>query len=387
MRENIKEKGIDNCFGCAVCAKACPQNIIVTKINSNGFFGPEITNTTKCVHCGLCLDVCAYCNEGLSHKEDCLTSFAGWSTNDDVREMCSSGGVGYELAKSALHGGYKVCAVRYNVGREVAEHYIASTIDELRASIGSKYVQSDTLSGMKDINPNEKYIIFGTPCHIDSFRRYIYRIKKEENFILVDFFCHGVPSYLLWWKYLAIQKAVVGQITKARWRDKKSGWHDSWVMAIKGSQGELYSKLSNKDLFLRAFLSDACLGQACYDKCKYKYTLSSADIRIGDAWGQLYKDDQAGVSAIVCYTEIGQALLNVSEIKLQRHSFGEIAEYQMKTNAKRPFIYNAVWQELKSERMLDVKRMERILALLECSLLPKRIVKKLKKMLDESCDF
>ena len=51
----------------------------------------------------------------------------------------------------------------------------------------------------------------------------------------------------------------------------------------------LNTRLSQGDMFYRLFLSDACLGKACYEKCKFKYENSSADIRIGDLWGTTYQ--------------------------------------------------------------------------------------------------
>ena len=63
--------------------------------------------------------------------------------------------------------------MRYNTELARAEHYIATTIDELRPSIGSKYIQSYTINGFSSINRKQKYLVTGTPCQIDSFRRYI----------------------------------------------------------------------------------------------------------------------------------------------------------------------------------------------------------------------
>ena len=104
-------------------------------------------------------------------------------------------------------------------------------------SIGSKYIQSYTEEAFKRIKRKEqKYLITGTPCQIDSFRRYIQRFHCEDNFVLLDFFCHGVPSMLLWKKYTEWAEKKVGKITYASWRNKWTGWHDSWAMGIDGKE-------------------------------------------------------------------------------------------------------------------------------------------------------
>lgn len=113
-------------------------------------------------------------------------------------KKCSSGGAGFEIGKYLLGEGYKVCGVRYDAEKNRAEHYIATTVEELIPSAGSKYIQSYTVDGFKAINRKEKYLVTGTPCQIDSFRRYIKKFRCEDNFVLLDFFCHGVPSMLVW---------------------------------------------------------------------------------------------------------------------------------------------------------------------------------------------
>lgn len=56
-------------------------------------------------------------------------------------------------------------------------------------------------------------------------------------------------------------------------------------------------------MFYALFLGDLCFGKQCYKNCKYKYEHSSADIRIGDMWGETYKDDEDGVSCAIAFTE------------------------------------------------------------------------------------
>nr|WP_106633692.1 Coenzyme F420 hydrogenase/dehydrogenase, beta subunit C-terminal domain [Alistipes sp. Marseille-P5061] len=381
MALNIKDLCINDCFGCAVCAKVCPKHIIEVRLNKDGFFQPQISSVVNCIKCGLCVDVCSFYNEGVALVAQQVNAFAGWSNDVAVRQKCSSGGVGFELARVALSLGYKVCAVRYDVDQNVAEHYIATTVEQLNESVGSKYIQSNTLIGMRQIDPNDRYIVFGTPCHIDSFRRYLRKIRKEDNFILVDFFCHGVPSYLLWYKYLDHIKDRIGEIKRVKWRDKKDGWHDSWAMDIQGGTGHLYIKMSDGDLFLKTFLSDSCLSKACYDNCKFKYSKSSGDIRIGDAWGRLYRNNSQGVSAVVCFSKKGLSLLKQSNCRIIKHDFEQIAEYQMKENARRPLIYPYVQQLLRCNEPLNIRRLRLLLYIHTICRFPKRIITKGTKIL------
>ena len=358
---------IHDCYGCGVCATVCAKQIINIEQNEDGFYEPRITDDIKCTDCGLCLDVCAYSHDDLSLKDRGINSYGAWSKDEAVRRKCSSGGVGFELGRTLLADGYKVCGVRYNVEKNMAEHYIATTVEELILSIGSKYIQSYTVNGFKAIDRKQKYLVTGTPCQIDSFRRYLQKFRKEDNFVLMDFFCHGVPSKLMWDKYVKWAEKKVGKLTYVSWRNKFTGWHDSWAMAIDGEQhGEpvnwhdsynllirekktfLNSRLSQGDMFYRLFLSDTCLGKACYEKCKYKYDQSSADIRIGDAWGCYFKDEEKGTSAVLTFTEKGNDLLSRCNVKTKELPIDVIAEAQMKENPQRGKLYNSIMWDLKN---------------------------------------
>lgn len=361
---------VHDCYGCGLCAVVCSKRIINIKLNKDGFYEPAITDETQCTDCGLCMDVCSYTHSGLSLTDANIKSYAAWSNDTKVRRKCSSGGVGFELGRMLIAKGYKVCGVRYNADEARAEHYIASTVEELVQSIGSKYIQSYTVDGFKAVSRKEKYLVTGTPCQIDSFRRYIRKFRCEDNFILLDFFCHGVPSMWLWQKYTAEVEKTTGRITYASWRNKLTGWHDSWAMGIDGEQhfGEkvdwhdsynmlirgkktfVNSRLSQGDAFYKLFLSDACLGKACYDKCKFKYDRSSADIRIGDLWGSTYKDNEDGVSAAVTFTKKGENLLRECGCTLVEHPFEVVAEGQMKSCPLCKASYKKVVERLKDDK-------------------------------------
>lgn len=352
-KKNISD--IHDCYGCGVCSKPCPVHIIDLRLNDEGFYEPYLTEPNKCTHCGLCRDVCAYVKDELAQINVPVVSYAAWSNDKQVRKKCSSGGVGFEIAKYLLGKGYKTVGVRYNAEKGRAEHFVASTLEELVLTTGSKYIQSYPVDGWKGVDRKGKYLVTGTPCQIDSFRNYMKRMKlPEENFILMDFFCHGVPSMLAWKKYCKEVEKTTGKITYASWRNKLNyGWHDSWIIGIDGEkEGEkvnwhesynvlirekktfIQSRFSQGDKFFRLFLGDQCLGRQCYTHCKYKYDKSSADIRICDLWGKTYQDNEDGVSGAIAFTEKGAEILRQTNSTLIEHPFDVVAEGQMKTCPK-----------------------------------------------------
>lgn len=341
---------ISDCYGCGVCAAACPKRIISIELNFDGFYEPKLEDDNACVECGMCLEVCSFNNGGLSIGNSILIAcYAAWSNDSQVRQTCSSGGIGFEIARTLLAKKYKMVGVKYDAKNNKVLHYIANTYDELKASIGSKYIQSYTIDAFRQINRKEKYFVTGTPCQIDSFRRYIKKIRCENNFVLMDFFCHGVPSMNLWTKYSREVEKVTGKIADVSWRNKNYGWHDSYDMNIYGKKLAkkediffMSSRWSQGDLFFKMFLSNSCLGKACYEKCKFKGCASSADIRIGDFWGDTYKDDDKGVSSVIVFTDRGMSILKETNCHLVKHPYEVVSEGQLSANLKEPHTRNLV---------------------------------------------
>lgn len=390
---------IKNCYGCGVCASVCHKEAISIELNSDGFYAP-ILDESKCVDCGLCAEVCAFLHDDLAVQNSPKQCYGAWSKNPKVRRRCSSGGVGYELGKHLLNLGYKVCAVRYNAQKQKAEHYIATNEQELMPSIGSKYIQSYTVDGFKEINRREKYLVTGTPCQIDSFRRYTRKFKLEKNFILMDFFCHSVPSMLAWKKYLQIVEKKTGPVVYASWRNKFTGWHDSWAMAIDGKTDDVSgcakidwhdsyniyisgkkhvynSRLSKGDLFYKLFLGDYCCNPACQKNCKYKYDKSSADIRIGDFWGKTYAKNEDGVSSVIAFTNKGNEILKQLDCTFEDYPFEVVSEGQMRKNAGKAYGTDIMMTLLKSS-MNNIALIKTIVLFNGIMSLHKRIYNKLK---------
>ena len=359
---------IHSCYGCAVCATVCPKKIVDIHLNSDGFYEPYITDESKCVTCGLCLDVCSYVHDETALNETPKVAYGAWSKETVVRRVSASGGVGFEVGRYLVNQGYKAIGVQYNPQDGRAEHYLAETIEDFIPSMSSKYIQSYTLDGFKAINRKEKFLVTGTPCQIDSMRRYICRMKCEDNFVLMDFFCHGVPSLHVWNKYIKEKEKTLGTIEYASWRNKQNGWHDSWAMVLDGleqkgeavdwhdsynmlireKKGSVNSRWTQGDTFFNMFLGNNCLGKACYKHCKFKYNHSSADIRIGDMWGNTYAKEDKGVTACVAFTEKGKEVLASTNCELHEYPFEQVAEGQIKKPIKYPLGWFMVIQAAKS---------------------------------------
>jgi len=366
--KNVGE--IINCYGCGICAASCPANIVEIGLNVHGYYEPRITNQSKCIECGLCLKNCAFHQDALASEPTHLQSWGAWSNDAIIRKKCSSGGLGFEICRQLLNDGYKIIACKYNYDKNIAEHYVAQSVDSLIDSIGSKYIQSYTPDAIRKMNRSEKYVIVGTPCQIDSIRRLVRQKKMDENVILIDFFCHCVPSMLSWNAYTKMVEKKIGHIEYISWRNKlEYGWHDSWIMSANtGNDSSIrndiedstsktdkwISKKTQGDLFYKIFLGELDINPACSKNCKYKMSNSSADIRIGDAWGDHYKMNEYGVSAVLGLTSKGiDIITSLKNITLEPIPYQVATEGQMKKNARPKAMSPIVKVMLRKKMPLD----------------------------------
>lgn len=346
MKRSVAD--IHDCYGCGVCSAACPLKIIHIGLNPDGFYEPSVVDADRCTDCGLCRDVCSFADKSPVSARIVSGSWAGWSDDKAVRQKCSSGGIGFEICRQLLARGYRIVACRYNAADGRAEHFIADNEKSLIESIGSKYIQSFTSDAFSHLERDGRYAIVATPCQIDSLRRLIERRGMSDNVVLIDFFCHCVPSMLVWKSYLESVEAKIGKVTYASWRNKFSyGWHDSWIMSLDNAditdeddghmaerEGVYESRMSQGDMFYRLFLGGLAVNPACHESCRFKYDRSSADIRLGDMWGDTYAGDEKGVSAVVAFTDRGRDVIKSLEgVTLIEHPFDVVAEGQMRHNA------------------------------------------------------
>lgn len=343
------------CCGCGACASICPKDAIQIELNSKGFFHYSVDNE-KCINCGLCEKVCPLNSLNTFRIQNANGLFALKSKHENVLKISSSGGIGYEIANYLQDKGYFICGCSYNRTNNAAEHIIIAPEDKagLRKIQGSKYIQSNSgvaIEKLMNLDNNEKAAFFGTPCQVAGVDK-ILRLKgKRSNFVLVDLICHGVPTSFLWEKYLSEMNRRIFNKNESplevSFRDKSGSWQ-SLMMSIK-SGTYVYKRNQYRDIFYSFFRSGHCFMESCFE-CPYR-TKSSADIRIGDYWGQRFRLDKQGVSMVIAMNEQGLKVLeelceNAVE-NLGKFSLDEYWKVQYPVNHKRPIYYDTLIEQLK----------------------------------------
>lgn len=300
------------CIGCSACSIVCPKNAISMKVNDEGFWAP-IIDENKCISCGLCKNVCIKARSELVQKEIEGKFLAMVSKDNDVVFKSSSGGIAYELYKMALNNGFYVVGSFYDLTDNRVKMLLTNKEGDLKQFQGSKYLQAytkDALTNAIDFAKQGKKILFiGTPCQVYGARKLAIFNNVDSQFIFVDFYCHGVPSYLLWNKYLRELGFNNENLNAISFRNKEKGWHNAFCMRIE-SDKKKYSKYSVNDMFYNYFFDNSCFSENCYD-CSFRAGEHASDIRLGDFWGKKYKENKNGVSLVTVFNEKGQDFLSI----------------------------------------------------------------------------
>jgi len=346
----------NRCYGCGACEIICPKGAINMQIDENGFWVP-IINNDSCINCGLCLEVCPTIHDTDKLLLEPREMFALWSQNTYLRLFSSSGGIISSLIFDIIDRDGLVCGASFTDDFSIVRHILIDNSVDAFLMFGSKYLQSNNSEAFKlllNTNEGKKKLVIGTPCQIYAFRN-ILKIKNiEGDFYLVDFFCHGVPSYLLWWSFISEIKSKIGNILHLEFRFKDKNWHNYKLRAI-GTKG-IYIKKFEDTLFGRFYFSNFFLRENCYN-CKYTYN-SAADIRVGDFWGKFFDKDIMGISIGLIYTEKGFHLIaNNKNIKTWSLPVSFLKEVQPRYSnpiISKPYNNKIAFDMLKKRKNLKV---------------------------------
>ena len=359
-------QNLTNCTGCGVCVSVCPKKCLDLKLNKLGFYTP-VLNSNVCNNCDFCSTVCPKDLKLLDHK---ILKVSAVNTNDKEQLFTSSsGGICYELAKSELLLGKKVCAVVYDYEKNIAKHAVITDVNQLEQTKGSKYFQSYSADAFVDVLNGDEWVVFGSPCQIAGLALAAEKKKIRDKLLLVDFFCHGTPSINVWKKYLLQNNSK--PIQKINFRSKEKGWHDFSIL-FNYNDGTTFSD-SGKNLFYELFFSNTCLNGACYN-CNFKALKSFADIRVGDLWGEKYKDNKEGVSGVIAFTNKGHVALSAlsNACNIVDESQEVVLQGQMFVSPKKPYCNKKILMALSKNKSLNY--------IYNVTLFPFRLKSKLKSV-------
>ncbi len=231
-----------------------------------------------------------------------------------IREKSSSGGVFTLVAEYVINKGGVVFGAAFNDENNV-EHICVTEKEALDKLRGTKYVQSNLGTSYKEakalLDEGKSVLFTGTPCQVGGLKSYLG--KDYDNLYCQDIVCHGIPLPSVWEKYKAYREKMAGaKIKEISFRNKSKGWKRYSVQFV-FENGKIYTERASEDLYMRAYLSDLCLRESCYD-CKFKLLERQADITLADFWGveniASDMDDDKGTSLVLVHSDKGKKILD-----------------------------------------------------------------------------
>ncbi len=295
------------CVGCEACVTKCPKGCISFDEDREGFRYPKV-DMELCIDCSLCERVCPVIHQ--DEPREPIAYYGAKNRDEKILLSSASGGLFTLLSTPILERGGVVFGVRFNDKWEAIHDY-TETIEGLAPFRGSKYVQSrmgGTYNRVESFLKSGREVLFsGTPCQIAGLRRYLR--KEYEGLYLVDLICHGVPSPMVWRRYLG--ELGVEDIKSINFRDKRTGWSILTFSVSTNTKDDVYVKKLVRDPFGKGFLKDLYLRPSCHN-CPSKSLKSGADITIADYWGVEIDIpeflDRRGVGLAVIGTKKGEEL-------------------------------------------------------------------------------
>lgn len=359
---NILKSAKRECTSCQLCATVCAREAVKIELNEDGFYRPVI-DVDKCTDCGLCMRVCYRFDDDvkITTPEQLAKTqlYAAWSNNDELVRNTTSGGIGDLLAHELLKQGYKVVGCVYNDEKIRAEHRIATTEENLIPFRGSKYIQSYNFDAFKEVVKNcrqEKYAVFGTPCQIYALSKIADMKKVRDQFVFVDFYCHGCPSLHVWTKYQNYIKTSknLDHFDRVDFRSKAAGWGTFYLVVVVVDGKPVFKSKKNLRGFYELFFCDQVLNDGC-NECQLRGTLEYTDIRMGDFWGKKFLYNTRGVSGISVVTERGREVFDAvmkQDMTATLCDYKEFLPYQSygKFHHPRPAARKAILESLKDPK-------------------------------------
>lgn len=369
----IKIENKESCCGCAACSQVCPKGCISMNQDKFGFLYPQV-EMSDCIKCGLCEKVCPCLNQNESKRP--LRIYSAINENEKIRYSSSSGGVFSLLAEIIISRGGVVFGACFDESWNVVHSY-AETIEEIDKFRGSKYVQSrigDSYITAKAFLDHGRTVLFsGTPCQITGLKRYLR--KDYDNLFTIDVVCHGVPSPLVWRKYLEYvtkpAKRVDGKntvllslnakpgIAGISFRDKRKGWQKFGFSVHKkvacGDQNSVFPSIEDlyesvdKNVYLQTFIRNIDLRPSCCN-CPSRSGKSGSDITLADFWAiekfnpSMY--DGKGTSMVLIHSIKGQSLFDDVSCKKSEQSYNEAfyGNRQIAENPKMNYYSEKFWK-------------------------------------------
>jgi len=320
------------CTGCGLCEGAKKNASVVMGLNQDGFSRPinleslsridaeELAESCPGIQADYLMDIRKSAGDkGLCYDNmwgQYAEMFSGYSLDNDVRYLGSSGGVLTEISRYLLRKSLVDAVVMSTISKSDplgVEVLLATTEREVVLAAGSKYCISPTLTIVDQIRKHAGTVAFvGKPCEVASLKL----LAKKDSLIdskvkyYFSFFCAGVPSRFATTALLKKMGVAHDSISDFWYRGR--GWPGSTTATTFAKDtheipySEAWGKVLSKDLQFRCKICADGVGEL-------------ADVVVGDAWecderGYPLFTEKPGESIVIARTSSGSELISLMHL-------------------------------------------------------------------------
>lgn len=303
-----------NCTGCGGCAWLFPD-LVSMSLDDSGFLRPRVQSrgtrgqaqSFKRVCPGVLVDQARDASAS-NHPVfgPYVSAWQGWSDDDKLRELGSSGGVlsaisSWLLAEAPTRNIVATAADPVNPIRSVALQLRSR--EDIEASAGSRYAPVSNLPLLG--KPAAEDVFVGKPCEVVAARAGLKETGTDGQPVMLSFFCAGTPSQHATDELVGTLSGADRAPAEVRYRG--NGWPGSFT--VRDDDGVVAS-MSYHDSW------GGHLGRALQMRCKLcpHGTGSHADIAVGDFWesdenGYPVFAEGEGNSVVIARTQRGHELI------------------------------------------------------------------------------
>ncbi len=361
-----KNRLIDNivsdqlCLGCGACAQIVGKEKIDFKISEDGFLRPFVIDELSTENEVSISKVCPGIHVGIDdHSADYSDLWGsvhsvhvGWSTDENIRHLASSGGGISAVLCYLLSNGKVDCVLHSGVSESDPlenTYKISTRVEQVIANSGSRYAPAAPLMGIMDAIREFNSIAFvGKPCDVVALRKLANELDvvKRKVKYAISFMCAGTPS--IKGTEAILKNFSIDRESVLSFDYRGDGWPGMATAVTKcGDKHSMtynssWGKILNKHLQVRCKLCNDGTGE-------------SADITFADAWhgdesGYPNFDEQKGRSLILIRSECGNELIK------QAVATGDLyVEPFDKNNIEKIQPYQAMRKKLIFSRILAMK--------------------------------
>lgn len=314
--EDVVSNGL--CAGCGACAGVVPDNIVRMELSTAGYLRPKAKQPLDLVQQRNALVACPSVN--LEHSEleaDNLriwgptrTVATAFSTDSEIRQLGSSGGVVSALALYLLESGSVDFVAQIAVSEEdpLANRVQQSrTRQDVLHAAGSRYAPAAPLERIREfLGTGERFAFIGKPCDVAALRalaKVDERVSRQVPY-MISFMCAGVPS--LKGTHALLKKMGVAREEVVGFRYRGDGWPGMAKATTRDGRVAEMDYNASWGSVLNRYLQYRC--KICPDG-----TGEFADVVCADAWYGVdgYPDftERDGRSLLLARTAAGEELV------------------------------------------------------------------------------